>query len=115
MEMIATCPALADLAQDVRAAAWLLGEDDPLRGYLDLVGTLPPTPDGWLEVISPWTDAARRGEGPRAFRPEQFAALGALGVSALRAARELGDSPALAAALRCVGRSCFFLVRPAAH
>jgi hypothetical protein len=112
MPTIATLPALADLAEDVRAAAWLLREDNALRGYLDMVASLPPEGDAWVEVLSPWLDAARRGEAPRIEERAEIAAVGALGVAALRASREAAEGPELAAVLRCAARWCFFVVRP---
>jgi len=106
---------LTRLAEDVRAAAWLLPEHDPLRMYLDMLGALPPTADAWEEVLEPWVDAARRGEGPRLDARGELAVAGALGVAALRAARELPAQSALGMALRSTARWCFFLVRPDAR
>ena len=106
---------LARLTDDVRAAAWLLDLDDPLRGYLDMLAQLPADPEAWDEVLRPWLDAARRGLGPRLEGRGQVAAAGALGLAALAAARDLpGDAP-LASALRHGARWLFFLVRPDAH
>jgi hypothetical protein len=103
---------LERLAGDVRAAAWLLREGDPLRAYLDMLAALPPTAEAWEEVLAPWLDAARSGRGPRLEDRGAVAAAGALGVAALRAAGELHDDLRIAAALRAAARWCFFLVRP---
>ena len=114
--MLATAsPTLRRLALDVEAAAWLLEAGDPMRGYLELLASLPPEAPAWLEVLEPWLDDARHGAGPAPAGRSQIAALGALGVAGLRAARELsGAEPALAAALRAVARWCFHQVRPSA-
>ena len=114
--MLATsAPALQRLALDVEASAWLLEDDDPMRAYLELFASLPPEPAAWLEVLAPWLDDARHGRGPAPGSRPQVAALGALGVAGLRAARELSAAePPLAAALRAVARWCFFRVRPSA-
>ncbi len=106
---------LERLAGDVRAAAWLLREGDPLRAYLDMLAALPPTAEAWEEVLAPWLDAARSGRGPRLEDRGAVAATGALGVAALRAAGELHDDLRIAAALRAAARWCFFLVRPDAR
>ena len=103
---------LARLTEDVRAAAWLLDLDDPLRGYLDMLAELPPDPEAWDEVLQPWLDAARHGYGPRLEGRGQIAAAGALGIAALAAARDLPGEASLAAALRSGARWLFFLVRP---
>ena len=114
--MLATsAPSLQRLALDVEAAAWLLEEGDGMRAYLELFAGLPPEPAAWLEVLAPWLDDVRHGLGPGLEARPQVAALGALGVAGLRAARELSAAePALAAALRAVARWCFFQVRPGA-
>jgi hypothetical protein len=106
---------LSRLAEDVRAAAWLLPEGDPLRGHLEMLGALPPTVDAWEEVLEPWLDAARHGLWPRLDGRGELAAAGALGVAALRAARELPEGSSLLSALRAAARWCFFLVRPDAR
>jgi hypothetical protein len=106
---------LARLSDDVRAAAWLIPERDPLRGYLDLLAALPPTAEAWEEVLMPWLDAARNGRGPRLEDRGAVAAAGAVGVAALRTANDLCHELPLAAALRAAARWCFFLVRPDAR
>jgi hypothetical protein len=106
---------LVRLTEDVRAAAWLVPEHDPLRAYLDMLAELPPTPEAWQEVLVPWLDAARHGRGPALDGRGAVAAAGALGVAALRAARELSDVAGLSASLRAAARWCFFLVRPDAR
>ena len=103
---------LARLAADLRAASFLLEEDDPLRGYLALLAALPPSEQAWSDVLEPWTDDLRRGLSPE-LTPSRAAAAGAAGVAALRAADEIGGG-AVAAALRSAARWCFWLVRPAA-
>lgn len=104
---------LTRLAEDVHAAAFLLGPTDPLRGYLVMLAALPAEAGAWEEVLTPWLDDLRHGDGPTLTQREHLAAFGALGVTALRAARELPDDPALAAGLRSTARWCFFLVNPA--
>ncbi len=111
METIVT-EALIRLTDDVRAAAWLLADDDPLRGYLELLGELPPEAEAWQEVLEPWLDDARHGLGPKLVARGQIAAAGALGVAALSASRDLPHEAPLAAALRTGARWLFFLVRP---
>lgn len=106
--------ALARLTEDIRAATWLLEDQSPLRAYLEMLGALPADPDAWEEVLAPWLDAARHGLGPRLEERGDLAAAGALGVAALRAARELPEG-ALAASMRAAARWCFFVVRPAAR
>jgi hypothetical protein len=106
---------LERLAGDVRAAARLLRDGDPLRAYLDMLAALPPTADAWEEVLAPWLDAARSGRGPRLEDRGAVAAAGALGVAALRAADELCHDLRIASALRAAARWCFFLVRPDAR
>ena len=106
---------LARLAEDLGAAAWLLPHDTDLRGYLVMLASLPAEPEAWLEVISPWTDDLRRGSGPELTEREELAAAGAVGVSVLRASRDLPSDAPLAAAFRSVARWCFFLVRADAH
>ena len=114
MRTLAANP-LARLAEDVRAAAWLVPEREPVRAYLDMLAALPPEPEAWEEVLSPWLDEFRHGRGPRLEGRGELAAAGALGVAALRAVRDLpADSPAVPA-LRTAARWCFFLVRPEAH
>lgn len=110
----ATAP-LERLSQDVELAAHLLDAGDPVRGYLELVAALPAEPRAWTEVLSPWLDDARHGAGPALTDRRQIGAFGALGVAGLRAARDLGCEPALAAALRAIARWCFFRVRADAH
>ena len=102
---------LARLAGDLGAAAWLLDAEDPLRGYFDMLGHLPADADAWYEVLVPWVDEARRGRGPECEDRGRIAAMGAAGVAALSAARELPHEPQLASALRALARWCFFLVR----
>jgi hypothetical protein len=111
METIAT-EALTRLTDDVRAATWLLADDDPMRGYLEMLAELPPDADAWHEVLRPWLDDARHGIGPKLRARGQVAAAGALGVAALSAARDLPHEAPLAAALRTGARWLFFLVRP---
>jgi hypothetical protein len=112
MPTVAATAPLARLAGDVRLASFLLDEDDPVRGYLDLLAALPAEPTAWLHVLEPWLDDARHGAGPDLTDRRQIGALGALGVAGLRAARELqAAEPALAAALRAVARWCFFRIR----
>jgi hypothetical protein len=105
---------LTRLAEDARTAAVLLPDDEPLRAYVEMLGALPPDPGAWLEVIEPHLEDAQRG---RLRTPEGrgvVAAVGALGVAALHAARELPPGEALTVALTHAARWCFFLVRPAA-
>jgi hypothetical protein len=111
MPTLAHTEPLRRLAEDVGLAARLLAGDDPVRGYLELLATLPADPAAWSQVLDPWVDDARHGAGPPLTDRRQIGALGALGVAVLRAARELGDQPALAAALRAISRWCFFRVR----
>jgi hypothetical protein len=106
---------LERLAEDLGAAAWLLPHDDELRGYLVMLASLPAEHEAWLEVLEPWADDLRRGAGPRLEDRGELAAAGAVGVSALRASRDLPHDAPLAVALRAVARWCFFLVRPDAH
>jgi hypothetical protein len=106
---------LSRLAEDVRAASWLLPDHDPLRAYLDMLAALPPSAAAWEEVLDPWLDAARHGRGPQLSERGEVAAAGALGVAALRAARDLPRDSALAPVLRAAARWCFFLVRPDAR
>jgi hypothetical protein len=105
---------LTRLAEDVHASAFLLEAHDPLRGYLVMLASLPAEAGAWEEILTPWLDDLRHGEGSTVTQREHLAAFGALGVAALRAARELADDPALAAGLRSAARWCFWLVRPSA-
>jgi hypothetical protein len=114
MELVAADP-LARLAEDVRAAAWLVPQHTPLRGYLELLSALPPVPEAWEEVLAPWLPAARHGGGPAFDGRGEIAAIGALGVAALRTVRDLPDDSTLAPMLRTAARWCFFRVRPDAH
>ena len=111
MPTLATTASLTRLAEDVELAAHLLDGRDPVRGYLELLAALPPEPDAWSDVLQPWLDQARHGVGAPLDDRRQIGAFGALGVAGLRAARELGCDPALAAALRSIARWCFFRVR----
>jgi hypothetical protein len=106
---------LERLAEDLAAAAWLLPQDDELRGYLVMLASLPAEPEAWLEVLDPWAEELRRGRGPRLEDRGELAAAGAVGVSALRASRDLAPDAPLATALRSLARWCFFLVRADAH
>lgn len=108
---------LARLAEDLRVAAWLLSEDDPVRGYLEMLAALPPEAEAWQEVLAPWLDELRRGGGPStdARARARAGAAGAVGVAALRTARELPASESLATSLQTVARWAFWLVRPEAH
>ena len=115
MQTTVAVDALSRLTEDVRSAAWLLADDDPLRGYVEMLAALPPEADAWYEVLRPWLDDARHGRGPRLEEPGQLAVAGALGVAALSAARDLPHDAPLTAALRTAARWCFFLVRPDAH
>jgi hypothetical protein len=110
-----TLEPLARLADDVAVSAWLLPAADPLRGYVEMLAGLPPTPEAWGEVLWPWLDAARRGHGPSLDEPGRKAVAGALGVAALRAVRDLPHDAVIAPTLRAAARWCFFLVRPDAH
>lgn len=103
---------LTRLAEDINAAAYLLDRTDPLRGYLVMLAALPAEAGAWEEILSPWLADLRHGSGPAVTKREHLAAFGALGVAALRTARELGDDPALAAGLRSAARWCFWLVKP---
>ncbi|HWT93978.1 MAG TPA: hypothetical protein VN238_13325 [Solirubrobacteraceae bacterium] len=103
---------LTRLAEDIHAAAFLLEPADPLRGYLVMLASLPAEAGAWEEILTPWLDDLRHGEGPAVTAREHLAAFGALGVAALRAARELDGDPALAAGLRSAARWCFWLVKP---
>jgi hypothetical protein len=111
MLTVSATDALERLAQDLGAAAWLLPEDHELRGYLVMLAALPAEPDAWHEVIDPWLEAMRRGEGPALDGRGELAAAGGLAVAALRASRDVPEHPPLAAALRAVARSSYFLVR----
>jgi hypothetical protein len=106
---------LERLAEDLGAAAWLLPPDDELRGYLVMLAALPAESEVWLEVLEPWTDELRRGAGPQLAERGELAAAGAVGVSTLRASRDLEPDSPLATALRAVARWSFFLVRADAH
>jgi hypothetical protein len=106
---------LEGLAEDLGAAAWLVAEDDPAHGYLVLLAALPPEPAAWLEVLAPWGDELRRAPEVDMADGGRLAAAGAVGVAALRAARELQLDEPLGAALRAAARWCFFLVRADAH
>ena len=97
---------LVRLADDVRVAAWLLPSDDELRGHLELLGSLPPRMDAWVEVARPWLHAMRAGGAPAFDSPPRVAAAGALAVAAARAARELGEDEPLGTPLRCLARWC---------
>ena len=114
MQTVST-EALDRLAEDVRAAAWLMPDEDPLRGYLVMLAALPPEDDAWLEILEPWVDVLRHGEGPRLDSAERAATAGALGVAALRASRDLPAGSDLGMALRSAARWAFFLVRPDAR
>ena len=114
MQILAS-EALAKLADDVVASAWLLPEGDPLRSYLSMLGALPPEEDAWLEVLTPWGEEMRRGWRPEPTDPVQLAAAGALAVSALRAARHLPHGSPLATALHSAARWGFWVVRPDAR
>ena len=107
--------ALAKLADDVVASAWLLPEGDPLRAYLSMLGSLPADEAAWHEVLAPWQDEMRRGWRPEPTDPTQMAAAGALAVSALRAARELPHGSSLASVLHNAARWGFWVVRPDAR
>ena len=106
---------LTRLAEDLRVAAWLLSDDDELRGYLEMLASLPPEPEAWHEVLAPWLDDLRRGAAPDLTDPARVAAAGAVGVAAMRSERELGVSEPLGADLRCVARWAFWLVSPSAY
>jgi hypothetical protein len=106
---------LCRLAEDIRVAAWLVPDQAPLRGYLDMLGALPPTSEAWVEVLEPWLVDARHGRGPRLDGRGEIAAAGALGVAALRAMRELPADAPLVPILRTAARWLFFVVRPDAH
>ena len=106
---------LTRLAEDLRVAAWLLPDEDPVRGYLEMLATLPADAEAWQEVLAPWLDELRRGGGPAMDDRARAGAAGAVGVAALRTARELPASEPLAASLQTVARWAFWLVRPAAH
>jgi hypothetical protein len=106
---------LCRLAEDVRVAAWLVPESYPLRGYLDMLGALPPTSEAWEEVLAPWLVDARHGRGAVLSGRGEIAAAGALGVATLRAVRELPADAPLVPLLRTAARWLFFLVRPDAH
>jgi hypothetical protein len=107
--------ALTALADDVVASSWLLPEGDPLRQYLSMLATLPAEEEAWLEVLVPWAAQMRRGWDPGPREPVQLAAVGALAVSALRAAKELPAESALARHLHGAARWAFWLVRPDAR
>ena len=109
MLAVATEP-LAHLAGDVAAAARLLGEDDPLRAYLEMAAALGACEEAWREVLEPWVDDARHGLGPRADSPGRVAAAGALGVAALRTARDLPAGSPLAPTLLALARWMYFAV-----
>ncbi len=115
MQTTLAADAPARLAEDVRASAWLLDVDDDLRSYLLMLGDLPANDEAWLEVLSPWLDDARHGRGPALERRGQLAAIGALGVAALRAARDMPGDCEVAAVLRAAARWCFFMVRHDAY
>jgi hypothetical protein len=102
---------LEGLAEDLGAAAWLVDIDDPAHGYLVMLAELPAEPAAWLEVFEPWVDELRRAPAVDMDDGGRLAAAGAVGVAALRAARELRLDEPLAAALRAASRWCFFLVR----
>jgi hypothetical protein len=103
---------LTRLAEDVHASAFLLDPDNPLRGYLVMLASLPAEAGAWEEILTPWLTDLRHGAGPTLSERGHLAAFGALGVAALRAARELAEDPALAAGLRAAARWCFWLVKP---
>jgi len=114
MQTIST-DALDRLSEDVRAAAWLMRADDPLRGYLVMLAALPADDDAWMDVLAPWLTDLRHGAGPHLDGAERLAAAGALAGAALRASRDMPQGSELAGALRTVARWCFFLVRPDAQ
>lgn len=115
MLTVSATDALGRLAQDVGAAAELLPGAHPLRGYLVMLAALPPDAEAWQEVLEPWLDAMRRGEGPVVEGRGELAAAGAVGVAALRASRDVPQRDPVAAALRALARWSFFLVRPDAR
>ena len=115
MPTLLTSEALRRLADDVVASAWLLPDGDPVRAYLSMLGALPAEEDAWLEVLAPWLEEMRRGLGPELTDPLQVAAIAAVGVSALRAARDLPPDAPIARALHHTARWCFYLVRPDAR
>jgi hypothetical protein len=106
---LATEP-LARLAGDVGAAARLLPDDDPLRAYLEMAAALGGCEEAWREALEPWVDDARHGLGPRAGSPGRVAAAGALGVAALRTARDLPAGSPLAPTLLALARWMYFTV-----
>jgi hypothetical protein len=106
---------LEGLAEDLGAAAWLVAEDDPAHGYLVMLAALPPDPAAWREVLEPWGEDLRRGPDVDTSDGGRLAAAGAVGVAALRAARDLPLDEPLGAALRAAARWCFFLVRADVH
>jgi hypothetical protein len=106
---LATEP-LARLSGDVGAAARLLPGDDPLRGYLEMAAGLGACEEAWREALEPWVHDARHGLGPRADSPGRVAAAGALGVAALRTARDLPPDSPLAPTLLALGRWMYFAV-----
>ena len=104
--------ALSRLADDVAASAWLLPEDDAVRRYLSMLAALPAEEDAWSEVLTPWLDELRSGRVPPLASAQQLAAIGAVGVAALRAAKDLPPEAPLGRALHAAARWCFFVVRP---
>ena len=115
MQTLLEFDALTRLADDAAAAAWLLPDGDPVRAYLTMLGALPPEEDAWLEVLEPWLGEMQRGVTPDLGDTAQVAAIGAAGVSALRAARDLPRDSAIARALQRVARWSFYVVRPSSH
>ena len=107
--------ALTQLADDVAASAWLLDDQDPLRAYLSMFGALPADEEAWLDVLVPWSDDMQRGWVPAIPSLEQYAAIGAVAVSALRAARGMPSASPLAGVLHRAARWGFWIVRPEAH
>ena len=113
--LLTSAEALSRLADDVVASAWLLPEGDPVRGYLSMLAALPAEEDAWSEVLAPWLDTLRSGRVPQLGSAQQLAAIGAVGVAALRAAKDLPPETPVARALHAVARWCFFVVRPDAR
>ena len=79
-----------------------------------MLSGLPPEEDAWLEVLDPWLGEMQRGARP-ALTEVQVAAIGATGVSALRATRDLPHDAPVARALGAVARWAFYAVRADAH
>ena len=115
MQTLLEHDALTRLADDAAVTAWLLPDGDPVRAYLSMLSGLPADEEAWLEVLEPWLGEMQRGITPGRLDTVQVAAIGAAGVSALRAARELPRDTPLARALQRVARWAFYVVRPSAH